>query len=41
MATTTPSGTRALQLILAWSFVGIPFIWGVLETLRNAMKLFH
>jgi hypothetical protein len=41
MASTTPSGTRTLQLILAWSFVGIPFIWGVLETLRNAMKLFH
>ncbi|HEX4269712.1 MAG TPA: hypothetical protein VHY36_17625 [Steroidobacteraceae bacterium] len=41
MASTTPSGTRTLQLILAWAFVGIPFIWGVLETLRNAMKLFH
>jgi hypothetical protein len=45
MASTTPSptpgGTNALQLILAWAFVGIPFIWGVLETLRNAMKLFQ
>ena len=41
MASTTSPGTRTLQLILAWSFVGIPFIWGVLETLRNAMKLFH
>ncbi|MGB6485784.1 MAG: hypothetical protein WBE91_02765 [Steroidobacteraceae bacterium] len=41
MATTTSSGTRTLQLILAWTFVGIPFLWGVLETLRNAMKLFQ
>lgn len=41
MASTTSSGTRTLQLILAWGFVGIPFIWGVLETLRNAMTLFH
>ena len=41
MASTTSSGTRSLHLILAWSFVGIPFLWGVLETLRNAMKLFH
>lgn len=38
---TASGGARTLQLILAWSFVGIPFIWGVLETLRNAMKLFH
>jgi len=41
MANTTPGGTRALQLFLAWAFVGIPFLWGVLETLRNAMKLFQ
>ncbi|MFZ0501068.1 MAG: hypothetical protein WAU49_00770 [Steroidobacteraceae bacterium] len=41
MASTTSSGTRTLQLILAWGFVGFPLIWGVLETLRNAMKLFH
>ena len=36
-----PNGTRTLQLILAWSFVGIPLLWGVLETLRNALKLFQ
>ncbi|HVS77624.1 MAG TPA: hypothetical protein VHE11_11865 [Steroidobacteraceae bacterium] len=41
MSTQTPSGTRILQLILAWSFVSIPLIWGVLQTLRNALKLFH
>jgi hypothetical protein len=41
MSTQAPSGTRTIQLILAWSFVGIPLIWGVLQTLRNALKLFH
>jgi hypothetical protein len=34
-------GTTALQLILAWLLVGIPLALGVLETLTNAMKLFH
>ncbi len=41
MSSQTSSGTRAIQLILAWSFVGIPLIWGVLQTLRNALKLVH
>ena len=41
MSTQTPSGTRTIQLALAWSFVGVPLIWGVLQTLRNALKLFH
>lgn len=41
MSSQTSSGTRAIQLILAWSFVGIPLLWGVLQTLRNALKLFH
>jgi hypothetical protein len=41
MSSTTPSSTRTIQLILAWGFVGIPLLWGVLQTLRNAMKLFH
>ncbi|MGH7082464.1 MAG: MFS transporter small subunit [Acetobacteraceae bacterium] len=41
MSSQTFSGTRAIHLILAWSFVGIPLIWGVLQTLRNALKLFH
>jgi hypothetical protein len=34
--TTTP-----LQLALAWGFVGIPLVLGVLQTLINAMQLFH
>lgn len=39
--TPTPSSTGTIRLILAWSFVGIPLAWGVLETLRNALKLFQ
>jgi hypothetical protein len=35
------TGTSTLNLVLAWGFVGIPLIWGVLQTLDNAMKLFH
>jgi hypothetical protein len=30
-----------LKLILAWSFVGIPLVWGVVQTLINALKLFR
>jgi hypothetical protein len=30
-----------VKLILAWGFVGIPLLWGVLQTLSNAMKLFQ
>jgi hypothetical protein len=41
MSTPISSGGRTLRLILAWSFVGIPLLWGVLQTLRNALKLFH
>lgn len=41
MSSQTASGTRTLQLILAWAFVGIPLLWGVLQTLRNALKLFR
>ncbi len=41
MSRQDPSGTRTLRLVLAWSFVGIPLLWGVLQTLRDALKLFH
>ncbi len=34
------NGTTTLQLVLAWGFVGVPLVWGVLQTLANAMKLF-
>ncbi|WP_442868490.1 MFS transporter small subunit [Bradyrhizobium sp. CCBAU 51627] len=29
-----------LKVALAWGFVGIPLLWGVLQTIDNAMKLF-
>ena len=35
------NGTSTLQIALAWGFVGIPLLWGVLQTLTNAMKLFQ
>jgi hypothetical protein len=41
MATANQQGTSALQLVLAWGFVGIPLALGVLQTLINAMKLFQ
>lgn len=41
MTRQTPAGTRTLHLILAWGLVGLPLLWGVLQTLRNALKLFH
>ncbi|MGN6466649.1 MAG: MFS transporter small subunit [Rhizobiaceae bacterium] len=35
------NGTTTLHLVLAWGFVGIPLVLGVLQTLVNAMKLFQ
>lgn len=32
---------NALKLVLAWGLVGIPLVWGVLQTLKNALKLFQ
>ena len=29
-----------VKLTLAWALVGIPLLWGVLNTLSNALKLF-
>ena len=41
MANSGQTGTTPLQLMLAWGFVGIPVVWGVLQTLSNALKLFQ
>ncbi len=41
MENANQNGTTALHLVLAWGFVGIPLLWGVAETITNAMKLFH
>lgn len=37
----TPAPTPTIKLALAWSFVGIPLLAGVAQTLINAMKLFQ
>jgi hypothetical protein len=36
-----PRSGNALRLVLAWGFVGIPLVWGVVQTLINAVKAFH
>ena len=41
MQNTSTSETTTLQLVLAWSFAGIPLLAGVAQTLVNAMKLFQ
>jgi hypothetical protein len=41
MAHASQSGTPAWHLVLAWGFVGIPLIWGVSQTIANALKLFQ
>ena len=38
---TQASSGNAWKLILAWTFVGIPLAWGVVQTLLNAIKAFH
>jgi len=30
-----------VKLILVWALVGIPLLWGVANTIGDAMKLFH
>ncbi|WP_442920911.1 MFS transporter small subunit [Mesorhizobium sp. CCNWLW176] len=30
-----------VKLILAWGFVGIPLLFGILQTLTNVMNLFR
>jgi len=34
-------GGNGVKLIFAWGFVGIPLVWGVVQTLVNALKAFH
>jgi hypothetical protein len=35
------TSTTSLKLVLAWSFVGIPLLWGVWQTVLNSLKLFQ
>jgi len=32
---------NGIKLVLAWGFVGIPLVWGVAQTLLNALKAFQ
>ncbi|WP_274533342.1 MFS transporter small subunit [Mesorhizobium sp. Root552] len=34
------SQTTKAQLVMAWGFVGIPLLWGISQTLLNALQLF-
>jgi hypothetical protein len=37
-----PAGPgNGVKLVLAWGFVGIPLVWGVVQTLLNALKAFQ
>jgi hypothetical protein len=33
--------SNTVKLLLSWTFVGIPLLWGVTLTLINASKLFR
>jgi len=41
MTNENQEGTTTVRLVLAWGFVGIPLVLGVLQTLINSMKLFQ
>jgi hypothetical protein len=36
-----PVETRSLGLVLAWLVVGLPLAWGIWETLKKSLVLFH
>jgi len=35
-----PGAGNTVKLMLAWLAVGVPLLWGVVQTLRKAMALF-
>ena len=37
----SPGTGNGTKLALAWGFVGIPLVWGIVQTLVNAIKAFH
>ena len=41
MQNSAQTGTSTLQLALAWTFVGIPLLAGVFQTIVNALQLFR
>ena len=41
-STPQPAATEnGLKLALAWGFVSIPLVWGIVQTLVNAIKAFQ
>jgi hypothetical protein len=36
-----PQGGNAVKLALAWLAVGLPLLWGVVQTLKKALALFR
>jgi hypothetical protein len=37
----TPSGSSWVGVAVAWMLVGLPLLWGVLNTVRKALALFR
>ncbi|HUJ25322.1 MAG TPA: hypothetical protein VLW85_04835 [Myxococcales bacterium] len=33
--------TSSVALAISWLIVGIPLLWGVLETFKKSLALFH
>ena len=40
-ANRSPSAAGRVVLILAWSAVGLPLLWGVVQTIEKALPLFR
>jgi hypothetical protein len=40
-AMTEYNRTSPVTLVVAWLIVGIPLLWGVLETFKKSLALFH
>ncbi len=41
METTSEAKTSPLMLAVAWFIVGVPLLWGVWETFKKSLALFH
>ena len=37
----TVKKSTPIAIAFAWLFVGIPLAWGVMETVKKSMALFH
>jgi hypothetical protein len=38
---TRSSASQTVALVLSWTAVGLPLLWGVVETLRKTFALFQ